>query len=238
MNDLRHLLLDCRAALRRADATFELGPLRPRLDQTIIAMSTAKPARESIAEPQTFAAQQVAYAWQQAARELTFTHPALHAELGERVRERLQSGTLVDPGIEIVKVQQQLRDEQAAHEALRAELAAVHATLAAMVALDDGDARGSESERAQRRLQRLLDAATRGDGLPRPRPEDPQTIAPTTAVLHQVRQGARDFTRDERDWCIGEAMVRTHFERDPSQLLAGGDRALAALLLDGAAVAG
>src|SRR6476469_7148220 len=100
MNELRNLLLDCRATLRRIDTAFDEGPLRPRLDRTIIAMSTAGPTRAdavAVAEPQSFTAQQVAYAWQQAARELHFSHPALYVELGERVRERLQGEMLVDP---------------------------------------------------------------------------------------------------------------------------------------------
>ena len=233
MNDLRNLLLDCRAALRRADHAFEDGPLQTRLDQSIRSMSTGeRPA--TVAEPQTFTAQQVAYAWQQAARELNFTHPELHAELGDWVRERLQADTLVDPGIEILQVQTQLRGTQATNDALRAELSALHATLTAAVALEGPDANGSQAECAQRRLRVLLDAANRGGGLPKPRPEDPDAIAPTADELLQVRQGLREFTREEREWCIGEVMVRTQFERDPQQLLAAGDRALATLLLEGA----
>jgi hypothetical protein len=234
MNDLRNLLLDCRSALRRADRAFENGPLRPRLDTTIIAMSTAKAEPEDdIAEPQTFNAQQVAYAWQQAARELHFTHPALYAELGEWVRERLQSDELVDPGTEIIQAQVRLQRVQIDYDALLADLTALRTALSAAVVLEGADANGSESERAHRRLRVLLDAAQRGGGLPKPRPEDPDAIAPTADELQQVSQGVREFSSAEREWCVGEVMVRTHFERDPLQLLAAGDRALAALLLEG-----
>ncbi|MEO6137287.1 MAG: hypothetical protein ABIP11_01320 [Luteimonas sp.] len=233
MNDLRNLLLDCRSALRRADRTFEDGPLRPRLDSTIIAMSTAKAEREDdAAEPPTFSAQQVAYAWQQAARELHFTHPALYAELGEWVRERLQSDTLVDPGTEIIQAQGHLQRAHSDNDSLRADLAALRTALAGAVALEGTDAIGTESECAQRRLQILLDSAQRGGGLPKPRPEDPDAIAPTSEELQQVSQGVREFSSAEREWCVGEVMVRSHFERNPLQLLAGGDKALAALLLE------
>ncbi len=234
MNDLRNLLLDCRSALRRADRAFEDGPLRPRLDATIIAMSTAKTDPEDdVAEPASFSAQQVAYAWQQATRELYFTHPVLYAELGEWVRERLQSDTLVDPGTEVLQAQERFQHEHSDNDALRADLTALRATLAGAVALDGDDAIGSESECAQRRLRVLLDAAQRGGGLPKPRPEDPDAIAPTAEELQQVSQGSRDFSSAEREWCVGEVMVRSHFERDPMQLLAAGDRALALLLLEG-----
>ena len=232
MNDLRNLLLDCRAALRRADPAFKDDPLKTLLDQAIRGMGTGeRPA--TVAQPLTFAAQQVAYAWQQAARELSFTHPELHAELGEDVRARLQADKLVDPGVEILQVQARLRASQATTDVSQAELAALHAMLAAAIALEGADATGSAAERAQRRLQLLLDAANRGGGLPKPRPEDPDAVAPTADELQRVSHGLRVFTDVEREWCIGEMMVRTHFELDPRQLLAAGDRALAVRLLEG-----
>lgn len=239
MKELRHLLLDCRTALRRADRDFDDSPLRARLDRTIIGISQAKAEPEDdFAEPQTFTAQQVAYAWQQAARELYFTHPALYAELNKQVRERLQADELGDPGVEILQVQAQLKTVEAALASSRAELASLHRLLADAVALEGAQAAGSEAEQALRRLRLLLEAATRGGGLPKPRPEEPDAIAPTRSELLLVSRGQREFSREEREWCIGEATVRSRFERDPAQLLAGGDRALAALLLDDAAPAG
>jgi hypothetical protein len=234
MNELRNLLLDCRTALRRADAAFDDGPLRPRIDQTIIAMASARGRHDDIAQPQTFTAQQVAYAWQQAARELHFTHPALYRELGDRVRERLQSDTLVDPATELLRAQARLRELEAARDALQAQVSALHAALATAVTLEGEDARGSADARAQRQLQALLQAARQGGGLPQPRAEDPDAVAPTHDQLQQVSQGLRAFSAAEREWCIGEAVVRTGFETSPERLLADGDRALAALLLQGA----
>jgi hypothetical protein len=243
MKDLRNLLLDCRAALRRVDPQFENTPLGERLDETIIGMVTgAEPAREVLAAPTTPAAQQVAYAWQQAARELHFTHPELYAELGRDVRERLQRGTLVDPNTELLQLQRRLRDGDAAAQGARAaqvtELASARAALAALcealaaaVALDGADALGSEVELAQRRIAGLLAAARTGTGLAKPRAPSTDEVAPTPAELQQVSRGERTFSAVEREWCIGEAMVRSHFERSPAQLLADGDDALARLLL-------
>lgn len=232
MNDLRNLLLDCRAALRRIDAAFDDGALRPRLDKTIIAMSTSAAVRSDIAEPQSFTAQQVAYAWQQAARELHFSHPALYAELGERVRERLQGEMLVDPSTELLRMQAQSREAQAAHATLQEELAALRAALAGAVALDGADANGSEAECAHRRLALLVRAATRGAGLPSPRTTRDSVLTPSRDQLQQVADGVASFSPNQREWCIGEAVARTAFERTPEQLLADGDRALARLLLD------
>ena len=232
MNELRNLLLDCRTALRRADASFDDGPLRSRIDQTIIAMATTRNRRQDdIVQPQTFTAQQVAYAWQQAARELHFTHPALDGDLGERVRDRLQSDTLVDPATELLQAQARLRELEAARDGLQAQLSTLHGALAAEVALEGDDARGNAHERAQRQLQALVLAARQGGGLPQPRAEDPDAIAPTHDQLQQVSQGLRAFSAAQREWCIGEAMVRTGFEATPDRLIADGDRALASLLL-------
>jgi hypothetical protein len=233
MNELRNLLLDCRTALRRADAEFDDAPLRTRIDQTIIAMATTRNRRhDDIAQPQTFTAQQVAYAWQQAARELHFTHPALYGELGERVRERLQSDTLVDPATELLQAQARLRELEAAREALQAQLSSLHSALAAAVSLEGDVARGSPEERAQRQLQALVQAARQGGGLAQPRAKDPDDVAPTHDELQQVSQGQRAFSAAEREWCIGEAVVRTAFEATPERLIADGDRALASLLLN------
>ncbi|MFL6591869.1 MAG: hypothetical protein ACJ8GK_04075 [Luteimonas sp.] len=232
MNELRNLLLDCRAALRRADVAFDDGPLRPRLDKTIITMSMPGAVRSEVAEPPSFTAQQVAYAWQQAARELHFSHPALYAELGERVRERLQDEMLVDPSTDLLRALAQLREARAAHAALQAELAALHAALADAVMLDGAEAHGSDAECAQRRLALLVQAATRGLGLPKPRATRDSTLAPSRTQLQLVADGAASFSPNEREWCIGEAVARTAFARTPEQLLADGDRALAQLLLE------
>jgi len=236
MNELRNLLLDCRATLRRIDAAFDEGPLRPRLDKTIIAMSTPGPARADavpVAEPQGFNAQQVAYAWQQVARELHFTHPGLYAELGDRVRERL-GDTLVDPATELLEAQAHLQQTQSACASLQRELSALQAALADAIALDDGDARGSAADCALRRVQRLAECASRGAGLSKAEPQRPDASAPTGAQLQQVAEGAAAFSAGQREWCIGEAVARTAFGSTPEQLLAAGDRALARLLLEDA----
>ena len=231
MNDLRNLLLDCRAALRRADAAFDDGPLRPRLDKTIITMSMSGATRSEVAEPPSFTAQQVAYAWQQVARELHFSHPALYAELGERVRGRL-GGTVADPATELLEIQSQLQTAHSDHAALHAELSTLRAALADAIALEGADARGSAGECALRRVQRLVECASRGAGVPKPRRQDAAGPCPTRAHLQQVADGTAVFDGAQREWCIGEAVARTAFERTPEQLLAGGDRALASLLLD------
>ena len=127
-------------------------------------------------------------------------------------------------------------DLQASQSSLQDELASLRHALSTAVALDGTDAHGSDAELAQRRIRVLVEAAQRGGGLPKARAEAPGDIAPTADELQQVSRGLRAFRDAEREWCVGEAVVRSHFERSPAQLLADGDRALATLLLEASAL--
>ena len=83
--------------------------------------------------PATHAAQQVAYAWQAAARDLRFSHPELHAQLTERVRKLLDVEVLDDPGIEILKLQALNTALMLAADAARRELEQLRQAMAGAV---------------------------------------------------------------------------------------------------------
>jgi len=232
MKKIRNLLLDCRAALRRSDAGFARTPLSGLLDDTIIELGKA--AEEQAAEtagPETRTAQQVAYAWQMAARDLRFSHPELHEKLSARVLQMLDLDVLRDPATEIHALQSRLQDHEAKLRDAVSELAALRQVLSDAVPTLDGNMPASEAARV--RLRMLVESATRGGGLPKA--ELAQAGAGSMRmreVLHDVAAGRRALSRDERDWCIGEAMVLSGFERTPMQLLADGEAALARLILD------
>jgi hypothetical protein len=231
MKEIRNLLLDCRAALRRADPDFAASPLAARLDETILALGKPARAQVEIAEPETRTAQQVALAWQTAARDLRFSHPELHAQLSARVLELLDLDALQDPGLEIASLQAQLREQAAEHERTTAELMSLRQVLADAVPRLDGNVPPAEAARL--RLRQLVDAATRGGGLPKAAPapaNGSHVLGPEQ--LREVAEGRRALSKDERDWCVGEAMVLSGFSQTPVQLLAGGDAALARLILD------
>jgi len=59
----------------------------------------------------------------------------------------------------------------------------------------------------------------------------------TREALQDIAEGRRALNRDEREWCIGEAMVLSGFQKNPAQLLADGEAALARLILDAPASA-
>ena len=52
------------------------------------------------------------------------------------------------------------------------------------------------------------------------------------ARFHAVADGRRALTREQREWCVGEAMVLTGFMHTPVQLLERGEAALARIILD------
>ena len=210
MKDLRNLLLDVRASLRRNDRNFEKNPLRQQLDETLIELSKPQeePEEERI-EPETFTAQQVAYAWQIAARNLRLTHPELHTRMVARVHEMLDADVLHDPATEILMLQTRLDTHAVERKSDTAELVALRHALAQAVPLVGRDAMGSESECAQRRVQMLVAAAAKGSGLPQPVTDDPNDLTHTREELEAVVAGQRQLSRWERAWCIAEALVMT-----------------------------
>ena len=231
MKQIRNLLLDCRAALRRADPAFADSPLGEQLDDTILQLGKAAPAAPEIAEPETRTAQQVALAWQTAARDLRFSHPELHAQLSARVLQLLDVDTMRDPAVEIAALQAQLEQQAAKHEQDAADLRSLRQALADAAPPLDGNAPPAEAARLRLRL--LVEAATRGGGLPKPVPAEAMGGGLLSrAQLQEVAEGRRALSRDERDWCVGEAMVLSGFSQTPVQLLAGGESALARLILD------
>lgn len=232
MKQIRNLLLDCRAALRRADPAFADSALGEQLDDTILELGKAAQAAPEIAEPETRTAQQVALAWQTAARDLRFSHPDLHAQLSSRVLQLLDVDAMLDPAVEIAVLQAQLQQQAARSEQDAAELLSLRQALADAVPRLDGNVPPAEAARL--RLRQLVDAASRGGGLPKPAPAD---VAASGGMLsrqqlQEVAAGQRPLSRDERDWCVGEAMVLSGFSQTPVQLLAGGEAALARLILD------
>ena len=230
MKQIRNLLLDCRAALRRADPAFAQSPLSEQLDDTILELGKAAQAAPEIAEPETRTAQQVALAWQTAARDLRFSHPELHAQLSARVLQLLDLDTMRDPAAEIAALQAQLQQQAAKHEQDAAELLSLRQALADAAPPLDGNVPPAEAARLH--LRQLVEAATRGGGLPKPAPAEAAGGMLSRAQLQEVADGRRALSRDERDWCVGEAMVLSGFSQTPVQLLAGGEPALARLILD------
>lgn len=225
MKDLRNLLLDCRAALRRANLRSQ-DELRDRLEAALLELGKSSDGKEKdeLAEPETRSAQQVAYAWQIAVRSLRMSHPDLHSSLVERVHAMLNANQVHDPGTELLQLQSRL-------EGTAGELAVLRQELADAVPLAGRDAIGTDAECTQRRLQLLIKAASEGGVMPQPVSDNPIDLTHTREELQAVALGKRQLSRWERAWCVAEALVMTG--RSPEQLQKLADAALVKLVLAG-----
>ena len=185
--------------------------------------------------PATHAAQQVAYAWQVAVRDLRFTHPELHAQLSEKRAQAARRRGARRP---------RARDPAPAGERSRGDRSRSMRRGANSTNCGGARRRGARhrrkvpaAEAARLRMRTLIDAGSRGSGLP-PRAQqrnvDPAELAPSREALREVAEGRRTLTREEREWCVGEAMVLTGFLRTPVQLLEDGEQEIARIILDGA----
>ena len=252
MKDLRDLLIDCRIELRKLSREFQKTELCDRLDlaiQSVAAGTLAAPADAPAAEAaapgpasekgQT--ASQVALAWQTAARDLKFSDPAIHARLGERVMRLLGAKSLDDPAVEIHALEKQLADankrveekEKKAH-ALEVERDAVLGALASAVPTlkDGGDRLGVALARIDWLTAELAKGPSAASGPVRKAVPDPQDTVPTPELLAAVAAGAGGFTKEQREWSVGEAMVLSGFQYTPVELLAKGDAAIARVIVD------
>lgn len=228
MDTLLELLKDCRTALRRADPAFAQSALRARLDEAIPTRQKRVPPVDEVRPPETRTGQQVAYAWQMAARDLRFSHPELHASLTERVRQLLDIDVLGDPATEIQHLQARTDTAVAVAQAAELELADLRRALAEAVP-SINDPKIPPAEAARLRMRALLE---RGTGSTAVTPKTGQAnLAPTRESLQAVVEGRRTLTRDERDWCMSEAMVLSGFQQTPVQLLAQGEIELARMIL-------
>lgn len=251
MKDLRSLLIDCRIELRKLSRDFQKTELCERLDLAIqnatnAAQAEAAPAtdaRAAVAPEKAQTVSQVALAWQTAARDLKFSDPAIHARLGERVMRLLGAKTLLDPAAEILALEAQLKQAQEAlaataksREAVELERDALLGALASAVpSLKDGRDRvavalarvawlRAEAEKAA--------AVAAGKAGPAKAAPEPQDTVPGPDLLALVAAGAATLGKEQREWCVGEAMVITGFQYTPVELIEKGDAAMARMILD------
>ncbi|MDZ4811120.1 MAG: hypothetical protein SGI99_00710 [Pseudomonadota bacterium] len=55
---------------------------------------------------------------------------------------------------------------------------------------------------------------------------------PSAEVLTSIAASKRRFTEAQREWCVGEAMVRSGFSIDPEEFIARGDNEMARFILE------
>lgn len=250
MKDLRALLIDCRIELRKLERDFQKTELCERLDLAIqqvanAATPVAPPAvavssHEAAPTEKAQTVSQVALAWQTAARDLKFSDPAIHARLSEKVMRLLGAKTLLDPASEILQLEQMLTAAERritqlekASQALEVERDALLGALADAVPMlkDAGDRLAVGLARVAWLKAEAAKAATGGPA-PAKRAPEPQDTVPSPELLAAVAAGAAPLSKEQREWCVGEAMVVTGFQYTPVELIEKGDAAVARLILD------
>ena len=80
-------------------------------------------------------------------------------------------------------------------------------------------------------LKAEADKAASGTA-PVKRAPEPQDTVPTPELLAAAAAGAVSLSKEQREWCVGEAMVVTGFQYTPVELIEKGDAAIARLILD------
>ena len=250
MTDLRTLLIDCRIELRKLSRDFQKTELCERLDLAIQAQANARaaPAADPSVEVNGAApgaatekgqtVSQVALAWQTAVRDLKFSDPAIYARLGDKVIRLLAAKTLVDPATEIVQLEKQVAELRQAIEAQAREQQAMASERDALLGSlahavpklkDSGDRLAVALARVAWLKAEADKAATGAPGAVRA--PEPQDTTPSTTLLTAAAAGAATLTREQREWCVGEAMVLTDFQFTPVELLEKGDAHIASLIL-------
>jgi uncharacterized membrane protein YgcG len=207
-------------------------------------------------------ANQVGLAWQTAARDLRFSHPHVYEALGQRVMALLGQKATTDPANEIeqlnksVLVARKLKEmaDQQRGEAYQERDAALKtrdelmgALAAAVPELDDsGDAMATASARVQVLQQRAAGASSRaasgfgggggyggGNGASAAPAAPVEGPIPSPETLAAIAAGKRGFTKEQREWALGEGMVLSGFRQTHVELLEQGEPALAQMILNG-----
>ncbi len=244
---LRPLLIDCRIELRKAMRQFDQSDLCHRLDTALSMLGAGvgapAPGAEKPDGPPTPAdrtGQQVAYAWQMAARNLKASHPSLYAELQKEVLRLLDHGIPADANAEIERLQQDLEAAEAAAGAAKlarmkatGQLNTICKTLAAAAphVEETGDAQATALAR--------VEALVKGQGANlgsvaevMAGAADPEAVPPPSFVLEMVKAGERRFNKPQREFAVAEAMIVTGWQYTPVELLERGESWLAGLLLN------
>jgi len=246
MKQLRMLLIDCRIELRKLVRDFHKTELCERLDVAMQTLAAATPVELDAKSPPPAASareiketsNQVALAWQMAARDLKFSDRPLYDAMSKKVLARIGSKTLVDQVDELRQLEDAvagMQEQQAAAEQARlareAERDAVLGALATAVPeLDDG---GDRIGVALARIGWLKAQAVKAaPSQARSTINEEESRVPSAEILAVIAAGARQFTNAQREWCVGEAMVLSGFQFTPMELIEQGDARIAKIIIE------
>jgi hypothetical protein len=235
--------------LAKAQAAPQIAAAQAKAAETAEAAAPAGKAQT---------ANQVGLAWQTAARDLHFSHPHVYEALGQRVMALLGQKAMTDPANEIEQLNKsvlvarklkEMADEQRGEAyqerdaALKVRDELMGALAAAVPELDDsGDPMATAFARVQMLQTRAAGSGMRsasgygggnGSGMPSAPAAPAEGPIPTLETLTAIAAGTRGFTKDQREWALGEGMVLSGFRQTHVELLEQGEPALAQMILAG-----
>jgi len=247
MKELRTLLIDCRIELRKLVREFHKTELCERLDVAVQSLANAGAVEMDLKQAPTAStvrevketSNQVALAWQTAARDLKFSHPTLYDQLSKKVMSKLGAKTLVDQVDELrqledtvgeMKKREQMLDKQ--RHLVEVERDALLGALATAVPelSDGGDRIGVALSRIEWLKNNSGKASAGGKQSARAAAAEEENRIPSPEVLAMVASGGRRFTNAQREWCVGEAMVLSGFALTPMELIEQGDAKIAEII--------
>jgi hypothetical protein len=247
MKELRTLLIDCRIELRKLVREFHKTELCERLDVAVQSLANAGAVEMDLKQAPTAntvrevkeTSNQVALAWQTAARDLKFSHPTLYDQMSKKVMSKLGAKTLVDQVDELrqledevgeLKKQQQVAEK--ARQAIEVERDALLGALATAVPelSDGGDRIGVALSRIEWLKNNSGKSSSGGKSSARAAAAEEENRIPSPEVLAMVASGGRRFTNAQREWCVGEAMVLSGFALTPMELIEQGDAKIAEII--------
>ena len=243
MDPLRTLLIDCRIELRKLVREFHKTELCERLDamvqtlqRTPVEIGPDAPPSPAAAREIRETSNQVALAWQAAARDLKFSNLPLYEVMARKVIQRLESSTLVDQADEVLALelrikamQDDLAEAAKATQAVEDERNTVLGALASAAPQLGGG--GDRLGVALARIDWLQGQIKRAAPTMDMRAETAEeTRIPSDDLIAIVASGGRQFTDAQREWCVGEAMVLSNFQYTPMELIEQGDAKIAGII--------
>jgi hypothetical protein len=248
MKQLRTLLIDCRIELRKLVREFHKTELCERLDVAVQSLANAEGIELDLKTPPTASnvreiketSNQVALAWQMAARDLKFSNPALYDAMSKKVMTRLGAKTLVDQVDELKQLEDaatEMKKQQEAAEASRHAIEVERDTLLGALASavpelgDGGDKLGVALARIDWMKSQLAKGGS-GSRSAAAAVNEEENRVPSAEILAVVAAGGRKFTNAQREWCVGEAMVLSGFQLTPMELIEQGDAKIAKIITE------
>lgn len=217
---IRDLLADCRIELRTLMRDFHKSELCRRIDEARVELSRDEApasAMTAVAASSTAAAStdSIAQAWRLAAEDLRVTAPAIYQLLAKKVAQRLAAAATQ-------------ANEPVAEDVVETPVPAPEAeTMTATdVARDPEAADASAVEVVPEPAPEVAVVEPIVEAVPA------NPLAPSRDDLLSISRHKRRFTEAQREWCVGEALIRSGFTINPNDFIGGGDHAMALYLLE------